>query len=281
MHFTEAYLLRPTNPVTINVIGAGGNGSLMITALARMNAAMVALGHPGLQVQLFDADTVTAANLARQLFVTEELGLNKSVVLITRINRFFGTHWRAHPHMFGNKLFKESGTSHLSANLTISCVDTAAARFEIATVLTKCCAQRHRYGQTHQPFYWMDLGNARFTGQVLLSTPSPIKQPSSQMFTPVCTLPLLTKEFAELLQTATDTDNGPSCSLAEALEKQDLFINNAVVNAAASLLWTLFRKGMTAYRGVFINLENYRTQPLNVAPATRRKRSSKRKKAVA
>jgi PRTRC genetic system ThiF family protein len=276
VHFTASYLLRPTNPVTVNVVGAGGNGNLMLTALARMNAAMTALGHPGLQVRLFDADTISAANLARQLFTTEEQGLNKAVVLMTRMNRFFGTNWSAYPYMFDKGLFEKTESIELSANITISCVDTVAARYEIAKLLMKATQRHSRHEQTHYPLYWLDLGNSRYTGQVILSTLSPIKQPTSQQFEPVAQLPLLTEEFDELLRTTSEADSGPSCSLAEALEKQDLFINSAVVNAASSLLWTLFRKGMTTYRGVFLNVEHHKSLPLKIATPGRRKKSRKK-----
>jgi hypothetical protein len=66
--------------------------------------------------------------------------------------------------------------------------------------------------------------------------------------------------------TASQTnDNTPSCSLAEALTKQDLFINSALANVGASLLWQLFREGMLFNRGFFLNLKEFRTQPLKVA----------------
>ena len=60
-------------------------------------------------------------------------------------------------------------------------------------------------------------------------------------------------------------DNTPSCSLADALEKQDLFINSALAQMGVSLLWGLFRNGMTDTRGFFLNLKNFRSQPLKIA----------------
>src|ERR1700744_3487880 len=95
VHIVNKEILQPYNPVTVNVIGAGGTGGQVLTALARINQALVALNHPGLMVRVFDDDTVNRANLARQLFTTAELGLPKSVALINRINRFFGTNWKA------------------------------------------------------------------------------------------------------------------------------------------------------------------------------------------
>ncbi|XCP04908.1 PRTRC_ThiF: PRTRC system ThiF family protein [Bacteroides fragilis] len=89
IHYTDRYLLNPYHPVTVFVIGAGGTGSQVATGLARMSVALQALGHPGLHVTVFDPDTVTEANIGRQLFSGSELGLNKAAALATRINRFF------------------------------------------------------------------------------------------------------------------------------------------------------------------------------------------------
>ena len=83
IHFTDRYLLNPRHPVTVFVIGAGGTGSQVITNLARMSMALQALGHPGLHVTVFDPDTVSQANIGRQLFSETELGLNKAVSLVT------------------------------------------------------------------------------------------------------------------------------------------------------------------------------------------------------
>ena len=96
IHYTDSYLLSPYHPVTVHVIGAGGTGSQVATNLARMDMALRALGHPGLHVTVFDPDTVSEANIGRQLFSASEIGLNKAVVLVTRINRFFGGTWTAY-----------------------------------------------------------------------------------------------------------------------------------------------------------------------------------------
>ena len=51
----------------MNLIGAGGTGSQVLTALARMNHALTELNHAGLSVRLWDDDVITEANLGRQL----------------------------------------------------------------------------------------------------------------------------------------------------------------------------------------------------------------------
>ena len=111
----------------------------------------------------------------------------------------------------------------------------------------------------------MDFGNSKDGGQVVLSILGKIEQPKSQEYQTVDSLPLVTEEFKELLLSSEQSDNTPSCSLAEALTKQDLFINSALANCGASLLWQLFREGMLFNRGFFLNLKEFRTQPLKVA----------------
>ena len=112
IHFTDRYLLNPRHPVTVFVIGAGGTGSQVITNLARMSMALQALGHPGLHVTVFDPDTVSQANIGRQLFSETELGLNKAVSLVTRINRFFGYAWTAEPQCFPTRKFLEKAQQY-------------------------------------------------------------------------------------------------------------------------------------------------------------------------
>lgn len=253
-HFIAPELLNPTNPIEIYLIGAGGTGSQVLTALARMSHSLLALGHAGFQLSLYDDDHVTEANRGRQLFAECEVGLSKAVSLITRCNRFFGTGWKA-----VNKKF-DSKSGDAKAAIYISCVDTVTARFEIAEVLSRINSSHY----ADIPRYWMDFGNGKDTGQVVLSTIGSIKQPKSDQFETVESLPFVTEEFNELLrQSETDSDV-PSCSLAEALEKQDLFINSSLAQMGCSLLWQLFRSGMTVQRGLFLNIAEFRAVPLPV-----------------
>ena len=45
-------------------------------------------------------------------------------------------------------------------------------------------------------------------------------------------LPTVAELFPEIIDTRGREDNAPSCSLAEALERQELFVNQAVVTQA-------------------------------------------------
>lgn len=260
VHFTDSHLINATNPVTVNLIGAGGTGSKVLTCLARMSHALTELNHAGLSVRLWDDDVVTEANLGRQLFAESELGFHKSVALINRTNRFFGTDWKAETQKFElDSLGKMPDNA--SATIYISCVDNVATRFEIADMLKRL----GNFGYySNRPRYWMDFGNSQCTGQVLLSTIGNINQPKSEKYETIENLPFITEEFGELLKQSEAEDDTPSCSLAEALEKQDLFINSTLAQMGSSLLWNLFRNGMTENRGFFLNLKNFQSQPIKL-----------------
>lgn len=177
IHYTDKYLLNPYHPVTVSVIGAGGTGSQVVTGLARMSVALQALGHPGLHVTVFDPDTVTEANIGRQLFSETELGLNKAVALVTRINRFFGYAWEAKGRSFPSRQKSDKDTPGLT-NIIITCTDNIRSRLDLWRFL------KHHRKNTHNdektPIYWMDFGNAQTTGQVLIGNiRNKIHQPAS------------------------------------------------------------------------------------------------------
>lgn len=257
IHFTDRYLLNPRHPVTVFVIGAGGTGSQVITNLARMSMALQALEHPGLHVTVFDPDTVSQANIGRQLFSETELGLNKAVSLITRINRFFGYAWTAEPQCFPTRNFSEDST----ANIIITCTDNIRSRLTLWKFLKK--VRKENFSDHSAPIYWMDFGNSQTKGQVIIGTVrEKVLQPSSQEYIPMPKMNVITEEvdYAKIKE----KESGPSCSLAEALEKQDLFINSTLAHIGCDILWRMFKEGKTLYRGVYVNLETLKVTAIPV-----------------
>lgn len=260
IHFTDSYLLSPHHPVTVLVIGAGGTGSQVVTNLARMDMALQSLGHAGLHVTVFDPDTVTEANIGRQLFSGSEIGLNKAVALVSRINRFFGYGWEAEPCRYSMR--KGKGCIDTRAgNIILTCTDNKASRLEVWRILK---GQRNPgYTAEGTPLYWMDFGNAMATGQVLIGTVKEnIPQPVSDRFISVPKMNVITEEVD--YSKIKDKDSGPSCSLAEALERQDLFINSMLAQVGCEILWKMFREGRTLHRGAYLNLETLKVNPIPV-----------------
>ena len=260
IHYTDQYLLNPYHPVTVFVIGAGGTGSQVVTCLARMGMALQALGHPGLHVTVFDPDTVTGANIGRQLFSEAETGLNKAVALVTRINRFFGYTWEAKGKSFPSRRKHDDDSPGL-ANIIITCTDNIRSRLDLWRFLKNC--RKDTPPDHATPFYWMDFGNAQFTGQVLIGTVrNRIAQPASKEFIAIPKMNVITEEVSYSM--IRDTDSGPSCSLTEALHKQDLFINSMLAQAGCEILWKMIREGRTPYRGAYLNMETLRLVPIPV-----------------
>lgn len=269
IHYTADYLISPQHPVTVNVVGVGGTGSQVLTSLARMNSALRALGHPGLWVRAIDPDRVTSANMGRQLFSPSDIGEHKCSVLVGRINRYFGTDWDSVPALFNTK------SEIASANITISCVDTGKARRAIKAQLNTGAqgepeeGRRSRYYQAERnpfnvPYYWLDFGNMQDRGQAVLGTVKVIRQPEDKDHKTMEWLPTVDQLFPAIFQDDPSDDQGPSCSLAEALDRQDLFINTNLANAGLGLLWKMFREVRIKYHGVFVNLETMQTNPINI-----------------
>ena len=133
VHYTDSYLMNPKHPVTVNLIGAGGTGSQVLTSLARLDVTLRALGHPGLFVTLYDPDIVTEANIGRQLFSPSETGLNKAQCLVTRVNHFFGNDWKAEARLYP-RMLRDVRKDEL-ANITVTCTDNIKSRLDLWEVL--------------------------------------------------------------------------------------------------------------------------------------------------
>lgn len=224
------------------VIGCGGTGSALIGGLPLLHQALTATGHPGLQVVVADGDKISATNCVRQPFSESEIGLFKSTVLVNRLNLFWGLHWQASTEYVTRKT-----EGHM--DILISCVDTRSARFEIIrSPLFKNCS------------YWLDLGNTADGGQFVLGQPRNRRNRRNHH-----RLPTVVELFPEIAAAELDkSDDLPSCSVIEALERQEPFINQVLAYQALALLARLFRHGEVRHHGGFIDLKGGRMAPLQI-----------------
>jgi PRTRC genetic system ThiF family protein len=257
-HYLPAGLVTPNDPVPVILVGAGGTGSRLLSGLAQLHFALRALEQPGLEVHVIDGDTVSTANVGRQLFSPSDVGRNKAEVLTTRVNMFYGLAWKAYPQMLSNDMKFRSRLigeyRHVTA-LLVTAVDSAAARAK---------ALKTYMGKVD---YWLDTGNTMDTGQVVFGTVGKdgVEQPKRAKHT-VPRLPHVLDLYPDMAAHDKSAKQGPSCSVAEALERQDLFINQWVASAALAILWKGFRKGHLKEHGAFINLKTLSTRPLAVDP---------------
>ncbi|HNX01801.1 MAG TPA: PRTRC system ThiF family protein [Candidatus Cloacimonadota bacterium] len=259
-HVLANYLQSPSHYIRVNLIGCGGSGSQMLTALARIHTSLVKMGRMGLYVHAWDGDEVSEANIGRQVFYQPDLGGNKAQVLITRINRCFGLQWEAIPHNY-NYPDMRNKYSH-AANITITCVDNVKTRIDIGRNYHKKNSHPN-IDDIYKEFYWLDMGNTKDTGQIVLGTFTPVTQPkNTKSITYTPTLPKITDlyDLSEIKEEGT----GPSCSTMEALMKQDLFINSMMANYAGALLWRLLHDMFIDYHGIYVNLSNFTTAPISI-----------------
>ena len=118
MSVTAAPAVMIASEIVITIVGCGGTGSQIVTGMPYLHQALLASGHPqGLQVFLVDGDRITETNCVRQPFSRSEIGLYKAVVLINRLNMFWGLDWEAVPH------FVRCGQDVPDSDFLISCVD--------------------------------------------------------------------------------------------------------------------------------------------------------------
>lgn len=237
------------HPVSISVIGAGGTGSNVLACLVPLHLSLQALGHPGIFVYAYDPETVTATNVARQLFYHQDIGIPKANCIIDRINRSYGLDWLAIPEKYGK------GKEH-TANITISCVDSVSARKEIGKLINEPVSSELR--DNTKPYYWLDIGNGKDFGQIILGTIFSCehiskKYKSEQMLNDVV------EQFPKMKD---NKNNEPSCSLVESIAKQGLYTNKLMATYACDMLWKLFRQGRINYRGIYLNFDTLQTNPI-------------------
>jgi PRTRC genetic system ThiF family protein len=222
----------------------------MLLGLPYLHQAMNVWGHAGgIHVMLVDGDQVTETNCVRQPFASADVGLNKATVLINRVNLFWGLRWQAHPEHFHKDTLRTNSTG---PHLIIGCVDTRAARQAIHSAVTRA---------NDGTVYWLDLGNNASSGQYVLGQPLNAANRRNTV-----RLRTVAELYPEIADAEAGEDPLPSCSAAEALERQEPFINQVLATSALAMLARLFRYGTLTHHGAFYNASTGRTSVLGVDP---------------
>ncbi|MBZ5490275.1 MAG: PRTRC system ThiF family protein [Acidobacteriia bacterium] len=240
--------------VRVTVVGCGGTGSTIAAGLPYLHQAMLAWGHPyGLDVTFVDGDRISRTNCIRQPFSESEIGLHKATVLATRLNLFWGLGWKGVPEFLDEGWREET-------DILIGCVDSRKSRRILTSTSAywNCC-------------YWLDLGNNADCGQFVLGQPENARNKKVDV-----RLPTVGELFPEIIDPKLDKkDKLPACSAAEALERQEPFINQTLAYHSLAMLARLFRYGELTHHGGFVSLANGRMAPLTIR-ASRSPRGLKR-----
>ena len=248
VHYLHPRLMGSTRPLRVLLVGAGGSGSAVLLQLPFLEQALRAWGQTGLAVTVMDPDTVSEVNVVRQPFSHVDIGSNKAMCLVGRINMFWGFSWKAIPDAFG-----DGSAAEPECDLLISCVDTRKARHQIAQSFKKLRA----------PAYHLDLGNNASSGQYVLGQPRDRTVSARAQET---RLPTVFELYPEIADATLGESPLPSCSAVEALDRQEPFINQALAVSSLAMLARLLRYGQISYHGGFYNAETGRMAALNVDP---------------
>lgn len=241
-HRPDPQLLE--RPIRILVVGCGGNGSAIVSGLPYLHQALLAFGHPGgLAVTLVDPDTVSETNCVRQPFCRTEIGFPKSIVLAHRTNMFWGLNWQGLHSTI--QQFKKGS----EVDFVIGCVDTRKARRAINGWVLRS-----------RVLYWLDLGNNASSGQFVLGQPNNSMNRKRKR-----RLPTVAELYPEILKPNKRDDDLPSCSAAEALTRQEPFINQNLAYQALAMLTQLLRQGSLSYQGGFCNLATGQLVPIPIS----------------
>ena len=138
-------------------------------------------------------------------------------------------------------------------DLVIGCVDTRKARRAI-----------DKWVMHSRVMYWLDLGNNASSGQFILGQPNN----SANKRKGTCRLPTVIELFPEIAAPGKKDDDQPSCSAAEALTRQEPFINQNLAYQALGMLTQLLRHGSLSYQGGFCNLATGQLVPMPICAVT-------------
>lgn len=221
-------ILPPTGPVNLVLIGCGGTGSWLAPNVARVARLLIEKFRREPRVTFVDPDIVEAKNIYRQNFCDAEVGQNKAITLAYRFGLAWGIPIAALPERFSPDRLR---TSFSDFTILIGCVDNAAARQAIREAVT-----------SRPRVWWLDCGNAKSNGQVLLGTGT--GEPKDPFELPgFCSwLPLPTTRHPELLEALPEehVEAAPmSCADMAMADSQGLAINQAVAAEAGDYLFRM------------------------------------------
>jgi len=241
------------NEINVFILGCGGSGSQFIDTIARLNYVIKKLGHKGLNVTVFDGDTVSEASVARQRFYPCDIGENKALLTVHRLNLAYGMDWNAFPIMFIPSDYAPKPNSwgqslpQALPDLIVSCVDKAKVRAEVSEL--------GKYANDDALF--LDMGNGSSEGNVILGHWKQSERHDNSLV-----LPNVHSFYPEL--STMEDDDSPSCSMEESLRKQTLGINQTMANTSCTLLWLLLREGGIDYQGAFVDIKKGTSNPINI-----------------
>lgn len=260
LSFSQAAVVMPRdyNSLCFIVVGAGGTGSYVAPAIARLMFELKQSRNKPVEMLIVDPDVVESGNIPRSNFCAAEVGRYKAQTLAERIALGWGLECSYAVERFDAGKHLASLTSdYRSLAVVVGCVDNHRARREIHDAVETC----RGYSSDAPRLWWVDGGNGRLSGQVLLGSSTKRTKPDKYFTgTSLChSLPapsLVHPDLleAEIVSRPVEVD-GLSCPDRIRLGEQSLNVNQRVAVEMAEMLTEMFLTGSLKRFATYFDLE--------------------------
>ena len=268
LSFSQAAVVMPVeyNTLRFIVVGAGGTGSFVVPAIARLIYELKQQQNKSAEMLIVDPDVVENGNIPRSNFCFAEVGRYKAQTLAERVSTAWGIEISFSSEKFDSeKHLKSSNSDYRSLAIIVGCVDNHIARREMHRALDEF----RSYGDASR-IWWIDGGNGKTSGQVLLgSTTKPLKPEQYFTGTSICrALPSPSLQHPDLLEPERiEAKSDASCPERVRLGEQDLNVNQRVAIEIAEMLSALLLARTLKRFAVYFDLESGSTRSAYCAPS--------------
>jgi PRTRC genetic system ThiF family protein len=270
LSFLNAKLALPVDYKIVRfwLVGAGGTGSFMAMNLARLAFELKGRGKRA-EIVIVDPDCVEAGNIPRSNFCFAETGANKAETLAGRISRAWGIETGFvkegfRPALLENKTGDWNARSSNSNNLIVlvGCVDNHLARSQMHEAVK--IYNEQNYDRLRPRLWWIDGGNGRDTGQILIGNRLNGKEicEAARKSPILPLLPAPSLQHPDLLRGEKTIINQPETGAAEncaeriRLGEQSLNVNSRVAVEMAEMLAELLLTQSLKRFATYFDLES-------------------------
>jgi PRTRC genetic system ThiF family protein len=167
--FARAALVLPREHSKIKffLVGAGGTGSFAAQSLGRLCYELKEQGK-AVDLTIIDPDRVESGNIPRSNFCAAEIGRFKAQTLAERLSAAWCLEiGYSNEKLNYEKHIRAAGSGYRQMSVFVGCVDNHLARREIH----RCLKEFEPYNPQDAPSaWWIDGGNGKFSGQVLIGS---------------------------------------------------------------------------------------------------------------
>lgn len=271
--------------VKFYLVGAGGTGSFAAHAVARLAYELNLRGKPS-ELVIVDPDRVEKNNIPRSNFCAAEIGKFKAQTLAERLTLAWGLEVAHVNESFdAEEHFKKDRGGHQQIRVLVGCVDNHLARREMHRILR----ESERYNTDAPDTWWVDGGNGKSSGQVLIGSATRDAASEKHFSTPsLCrSLPapsLLHPELLEKQKLPAQRREAERLSCPELIRlgEQSLNINQRVAVEIGEMLTALLLNSSLRRFATYFDLESGTSRssyctPEIVAEALKQAEENKRK----